>query len=194
MARIPYIEEETALPATAAALREIREQGGVVSPVQRALAHSVPALQAYQQLARNLSALSKLDPRTRELLILRTAQVLANPYAWRRHVPRATDAGLTEAELASIAHWWESACFSASERAVLQLVDEHLGLRQTGDSTIRAIRHHYGEELLIEILVTLGWYQLAATIMVPLDLFADDPHQGGGTVPFERAYVDRRHE
>lgn len=146
----------------------------------------MPALEAYEQFSIRLSAVSRLDARTRELVTLRVAQLLGNAYAWRRHVPMGIDATVSIREIASIARWRESDAFSGSERAVLELVDEYLGRRETDEATLLAVRESYGDERLIEILLVLGWFQLVATIMVPLDVAANDPEPADLAVPFER--------
>src|SRR2546430_11516409 len=99
VARIPYVRDNEATAEAAAALEDVRRRRGFVSGVQRLLAHSVPALEAYEQLSR-FSVVSRLDARTRELVILRVAQLLGNAYAWRRHVPRGIEATLSMPELA----------------------------------------------------------------------------------------------
>src|ERR1700730_16997732 len=142
MARIPYVREEEAAPEAAAALRAVRERRGTVSAVQSVLAHSVSALQAYERFANDVGKMSALDARTQEIVILRTAQLLGNAYAWRRHVPKGLEAGLTSDQLASIAAWRPSSAFAPRERAILQLVDEPLGWRETAATTICAVREH----------------------------------------------------
>jgi alkylhydroperoxidase family enzyme len=187
MARIPYVDEADATPEAAAALREIRDRRGFVSSIHRSLAHSAPVLEAYEQFSSRLSAASRLDARTRELVILRVAQLVGNLFAWRRHLPRALQVGLARVDIASLGRWHDSAAFSAPERAVLALVDQHVTWHQTEATTVRDVRDGYGDELLIEILVLIGWYQLAAAISMPLDLVADDPEPADLPVPFERA-------
>jgi alkylhydroperoxidase family enzyme len=95
--------------------------------------------------------------------------------ASRRHLTPALDAGLTERERRLLASWPEVHAFNEGECAALRLVDEQLGQRTTSDATVAAVRRHYGDGLLVELLATLGWCAFAATVMVPLDLAADDP-------------------
>jgi 4-carboxymuconolactone decarboxylase len=190
VARIPYAGEEGA-SAPAAALRDVRNRRGFVSNVHRSLAHWPEALAAYEQFSIQLDGTRRLDARTHELVILRVAQLLGNVFAWRRHVPRALAVGLSMGEVAALANWHESASFGGAERAVLELVDQHVGLGETETEAVGAVRAAYGDELLVEILVVVGLYAFAAAIIMPLDLAADDPDPPDLAVPFERVRISR---
>jgi alkylhydroperoxidase family enzyme len=66
---------------------------------------------------------STLSARERELLILRTAWLMNNPFTWAEHVPRATAAGLTAAEIRRIASGPDGA-WNPDEVALLRLADQ----------------------------------------------------------------------
>jgi len=179
VARIPYVDEAEASPEVAEALREVRRHHGTVSAVQSVLAHSPAALRAYERCALALRTVKGVEARARELVILRSAHILGNAYAWRRHLGSGREAGLTAEEIAALRESSASTTLADRDRILLRLVDEHLYLRQARADTIADVRAEYGDAQLVEILFVLGWYQLAATIMVPLDLAADDSNGGG---------------
>jgi alkylhydroperoxidase family enzyme len=186
MARLPFVTGDDATPEQAAALDAVRERRGFVSNVHRSLVHSVTALEAFERFSMHVNGESRLDVRTRELAILRVSQLVGNLYEWRRHVPKAIDAGLTAEQLGSLDRW-RDAGFDEREQAVLELVDEHVAAGATTDATVAAVRAAYGEELLVEILFTIGWYLLVSALILPLDVVADDPEPAGLAVPFTPA-------
>jgi alkylhydroperoxidase family enzyme len=65
-----------------------------------------------------------LDPVLLELVRLRVAQMhqAAFPLSARR--PEAKAAGLTEAKIAELDHWWRSPSFSAAEQACLRFSEQ----------------------------------------------------------------------
>jgi alkylhydroperoxidase family enzyme len=83
---------------------QIRPDGSVLNLYATMLQH--PRLYAPRQsFGTYLRTETSLPPRTRELLILRTAVGIGNPYEWAHHLEYARAAGLTEVEIARIAKW-----------------------------------------------------------------------------------------
>ncbi|MEO8541122.1 MAG: carboxymuconolactone decarboxylase family protein, partial [bacterium] len=66
---------------------------------------------------------SGLEPRARELVILRSAFQKRSTYEWHQHVRIARDAGLTDQEIIAIGDWRSATLFSPNERALLGYVD-----------------------------------------------------------------------
>jgi alkylhydroperoxidase family enzyme len=171
-------------------LADVIERRGYASNVHRCLAHSPNALRAFERFSAHVNGSSLLDSQSRELIILRTAQLVGNEYEWRRHVPKALDAGVSLEELRGL-HDWKPDQYPLPHRAALQLTDEYIrGLAVTED-TLESVRVLYGEELLIEILITLGWYLLVSAVILPLDVIADDPPSAALAVPFNRVVISQ---
>jgi 4-carboxymuconolactone decarboxylase len=175
MGRIPYVDAPEPGSGAAHALDAVRRQRGFVSNLHRTLAHSVDALDAFEQFSRHVQS-TALDVRTRELMILRTAVLSGNEYEWRRHVPKALVAGVTVEQLQRLADDDAASAsgLSSADTAVLALVDEHVREGQASAASVAAVREALGDALLIEVLVTLGWYLLVTTVILSLDLLADD--------------------
>jgi 4-carboxymuconolactone decarboxylase len=183
---MPYVTDEDATPDAARALASVQARRGFVSNTHRSLAHSPSALLAFEQFSMHVNGESRLDARTRELAILRTAQLVGNLYEWRRHVPKGLESGLSVAEISGLADW-RSGPLGARDRTVLSLVDEHVSDGEVTASTVEAVRDMFGDELLVELLVTVGWYLLVSAIILPLDLVGDDPEPPDLAVPFTDA-------
>jgi alkylhydroperoxidase family enzyme len=171
---MPYITDDVAGHEAQIALAEVQARRGFVSNVHRTLAHTPAGLRAFESFSAHVNGSSRLDARTRELVILRVAQVVGNLYEWRRHVPKAEAAGVHTAELEALARA-DPQPFAPIERDLLTLVDRHARSEPVPPELIARLRAAYGEELVVEILLTLGWYLLVASVIVPLDIVADDP-------------------
>ena len=84
MALLPYLDEKEASPDVAKVLRR-----PIVLNVQRMTANAQQIFPARSRLSNALMTQIKLDPRLRELAILRTAKVCHSVYEWTQHVPPA---------------------------------------------------------------------------------------------------------
>src|ERR1700722_799200 len=76
------------------------------------------------KLSNALFSKIKLDPRLREIAILRTAKDCGSVYEWTQHVPAAKHVGVTDEQIAAIENWSKAECCGELERLVLRLTDE----------------------------------------------------------------------
>jgi alkylhydroperoxidase family enzyme len=107
-----------------------------------------------------LSRHALVEPRLRELMILRTCALCANEYEWGVHAAAFGAAvGLVEGQLAATAGADAGAPdWSEREAAVLRLAQE---LHETGTVSAELwdeLESLLGEREIIELIVTAGWY------------------------------------
>ena len=103
---------------------------------------------------------SLLAPRTRELLILRTAYNINASYEWSHHVASAIAAGLTDAEIARIAKGPLAQGWNETDRALLTAADELRREAFVSDATWASLSQRYDVQRLIEIVYTVGGYTM----------------------------------
>jgi alkylhydroperoxidase family enzyme len=103
---------------------------------------------------------SGLPPRTRELLILRTAWNIRAEYEWAHHVAPAREAGLTDEEIDRVAGGPDAPGWAAEDAAVLRAADELRREAFVSDPTWAALSEHYDVQRLIEIVYTVGGYTM----------------------------------
>ncbi|HZP35614.1 MAG TPA: carboxymuconolactone decarboxylase family protein [Methylomirabilota bacterium] len=170
-------------------------------PVQAALDRIMPAgvppLALFRTLARNqrvflrLMAGGLLDRgsislREREIVIDRTCARCGSEYEWGVHVAFfAERAGLT-AEQVSATATGDPTAFPVHERLLLQLVDALHDAAQVSDELWAALRAHWSEEQLIELVALTGFYHLisfaANALRIPLEPYgARLPRPSDGT-------------
>ena len=121
---------------------------------------------------------SGLEPRQREIVILRCAFLKQSTYEWHQHVRIARDAGLTGAEINGVRDWQKSSLFSAPEQALLAYVDAMAANQRPGDAAFAGMAEGRtpGEVFGVTFLVTL-YFQLAH-VMAALDLETEQPFAG----------------
>jgi len=107
------------------------------------------------QLAlRGLDGAVWLDPRLRELVAARTAQLNGCLASLARHSRAAVELGETHARLAALSRWRRSALFDARERAALALADALALLpgAERLDRSRRAAARHFGARELAQLV------------------------------------------
>ncbi|HEV3111075.1 MAG TPA: carboxymuconolactone decarboxylase family protein [Candidatus Binataceae bacterium] len=70
--------------------------------VARMIGNSEGAAKPFAKMANALVMKTKLDPKLREIAILRTAKVSHSVYEWTQHVPMAKHVGVTDAQVAAM--------------------------------------------------------------------------------------------
>ena len=103
-----------------------------------------------------------LSARQRELLVLRVVTVRQAEYEWAQHVVLARDAGLDADEIARIAEGPGAPRWPALERAMLGAVDELLGDAMIAEATWEALARELDEQQLMDLVFTVGAYDLLA--------------------------------
>lgn len=154
----------------------------VAATLEAMMPPGVPPLLLFRTLARNPRVLGKiraanlldrgsLERRDRELVILRTTARCGCEYEWGVHVQVfAARVGLTEAEVratlrppgaaAADAHPW-----SPRDAALLRLVDELHDTAHVSDTLWDALRPHFRDDQLVELLVLAGFYHTISFVL-----------------------------
>jgi len=121
MARIPYVETESASED----VRAVLEQMPANLNIFRMAAHAETNLRPLLTLGVSVLTNQKLDDRLRELAILRVARLTSAEYEWVQHVPIARLTGASDEEIAALERDdIEADCFDDKARAVLRFASE----------------------------------------------------------------------
>jgi 4-carboxymuconolactone decarboxylase len=119
---------------------------------------------------------SRLPPQTRELLILRTAWLAKSEYEWAHHTVFAKDAGLSDAQIASVALGPRAGSWSDEQRALLQAADELRREAFISAATWNTLTQHYDTAGMIEIIYTVGGYAMTAMAINSLGIQVEGGH------------------
>jgi alkylhydroperoxidase family enzyme len=172
-ARVPLLSSDAAAAAAEAAgvpglLAELN--------VFRALLHHPPLAQRVSDLLLTLLAGSRLDPRLRELVIMRLGWATDSVYEWTQHWPIALRSDVTAEELLDVPDWTASDRFGPAERAVLAATDDVLEHGAIGTEAWAALRASVGEEadLLLEVLAVIGTWRLISTLLRSVEVPLED--------------------
>ena len=114
-----------------------------------------------------------LDPRDRELLVLRVGWRMRSRYEWAQHVAMGQAAGLTEDEIEAVPAGPASPIFDERDGALLHAVDELLDEHAVGDETWQRLREHFDDAELLEVLFVVGSYACLAMVLNSVGLAPD---------------------
>jgi alkylhydroperoxidase family enzyme len=116
----------------------------------------------------------RLDPRLRELIIMRLGWTTGSVYEWTQHWRIATALGVPEEDLLAVRNWRRYDRFGPAERTVLAATDDVVARGVIGDETWAECERVLTtvEERLELVAVTAGWWMVSSmlrSLRVPLE-------------------------
>jgi alkylhydroperoxidase family enzyme len=138
------------------------------------LAQHPELTEAYNQLIRHALYFSTISPRQRELLVLRVAHLRGSRYEWAQHVYQAGVAGIGPDEVARVRTGPDADGWDPLERALLSAADELVASARIGDDTYAALAEALDVRQLMDVVFTVGVYEVFAMAMRTFDVELDD--------------------
>ena len=140
----------------------------------RVLMHHPSLTRRWTVFAGHVLHKQTLALRERELLILRIGWLNQAEYEWAQHVEIAKRGGISEAEIEEIKAGPKGR-WSAHEAALLQAADDLFENSVVSDATWAVLSAAYGTEQMMDVVFTIGQYNLVSWALnsfgVPLDDF-----------------------
>ena len=160
--------------------RKAAEQAGV--PVRladlsvfRTLLHRPAIAKAIADLLfANFS--SELDPRLRELVIMRLGWATGSVYEWTQHWPIAQEQfGCSADDLLAVRDWRNSSHFGAVERVILEATDETIETGSLSESSFQACAEQLGSaEACLDLVSAIGTWRLISQLLKSLSIPLED--------------------
>jgi alkylhydroperoxidase family enzyme len=116
-----------------------------------------------------------LDPRLRELIIMRIGWLTASDYEWTQHWRVAQGLGVSAEDLLGVRDWQAYQGFGPAERAVLAATDDVVRDGAVSAESWAACQRELGADpaVLVELVTAIGAWRMVASILhslqVPLD-------------------------
>jgi alkylhydroperoxidase family enzyme len=116
-----------------------------------------------------------IDPRTREMIMLRAAKIFNCPYEWEANKVLARNVGLTGEDIAAAASESPATGLSPEYQLICRATDE-LSLTATlSDETLSQLLAFYGDVVSRKLILIIGWFNLLSRFLngcrVPLEDF-----------------------
>jgi alkylhydroperoxidase family enzyme len=138
------------------------------------MAHHPDLARAYHAFNGHVLFATTLSLRQRELVVLRVAAVRGAEYEWAQHVVQAIDAGMTSAEVDRVAEGPDAAGWTPLEQAMLRAVDELVAGAKISDETWAVLAADLDAKQLMDLVFTVGAYDLLAMAMRSFGVQLDD--------------------
>jgi len=170
--RVAPIELEQATDEQRALLEPLAQRGRLWN-IFKTLANHPDLMRHWMPFATYILKDNTLPPRDREIAILRVGWLCRAEYEWAQHVLMGQKTGIRNEELARIQQGPDSEGWAPHEQALLRAVDELHRQAFIGPATWQALSRHYDTRQLIDLVFTVGEYNLVSmalnTFGVPLD-------------------------
>ena len=105
---------------------------------------------------------STLSARDRELVTVRIAWLRRGEYEWAQHVRMARNAGVSDEEIDAILAGPDSPVWGARDATLLRSVDEIAADRYISDETWKQLSEYLDRKQLMDLVFTIGNYDLLA--------------------------------
>jgi alkylhydroperoxidase family enzyme len=137
----------------------------------------------HPQLARGINDLlatmlwhGALDPRLRELVIMRIGWLTACDYEWTQHWRVASRLGVSADDLLGVREWRAYDAFGSAERAVLAATDDVVRDGAVSADSWAACEREFGADqvVLIELITAIGAWRMVASILNSLQVPLED--------------------
>ena len=158
--RIPPLPVEGRDPQTAELLDSLRRPDGSELNIFATLGHHPRLLKRWSAFGGALLYRGDLDPREREILILRTGWRCDAEYEWTQHVAIGKDTGLTDDEITALRD--EEPSLPETDLLLVRAADELHASARIGDETWARLADRYTPAQLIELCMVVGQYHLVA--------------------------------
>ena len=171
--RLNPVSLETADAPTRELFDSMRPQARTMN-VLRTFAHHPDLLRSWLGFAAYLLRSSTLEPRLRELVVLRVGWLCRSPYEWGQHVNLGRKFGVLDADLTRLTHGPDADGWSAAEAAALRATDELIEHHTLGDAAWADLTRHFATKQVLDLIFLVGQYQLVAGALNALRVERDD--------------------
>lgn len=163
--RIAPVETADTPPESAALMERFRTEGRDYN-IFRTFSRHPAAFAAFLPWGGHvLGPGNTLDPRERELLILRVGWLCRAGYEWSRHVPLGRRAGLGDAEIEGIKVGANAPIWGPADAALIRAADALVTDHFVPDATWSALAARLSERQLMDVVFTVGQYVMVSMFL-----------------------------
>ena len=172
MARLPYVDPETAAEPVRRALERVPPLN-----VFRMVANAETAFRPWLAFGGALLSSLELDPVVRELVILRVGRLSGADYEWVQHEPLALAVGATREQVDAVDRGeLEHESLGEAQRAALRFTTEIVNDVRASDEALEALRAAgLSPREVVELMLVIGQYMTIARVALTADIEIDEP-------------------
>lgn len=155
------------LPTDAELTPDVREVLAALPPLNifRVIANAPASLKPFVDYGMSVLFQSELDPRSREIAVLRVAHVTRSRYEWHQHVTVARRAGVTDEEIAKIAVEGPVTELGEEGNFLCRVAEEiSRDVRLSDDALAKALER-YGRRQTMELILCCAHFNMVSRIL-----------------------------
>jgi 4-carboxymuconolactone decarboxylase len=156
--RIPPLSDAELTPAHREALAPASYPGTPPLNIFRTLAHSPAALTAFLTWGTHILRNNSLDPRQREIVILRIGYLCRSGYEWTQHVRISLRGGMRQDEIDAIKLGADAPLWSPADAALIRACDELHARQFVSGAAWSALTQHFSQRQCMDVVFTAGQY------------------------------------
>ena len=123
-----------------------------------------PFWRGQRALGRSAVVDTTISDQHRELMVLRVAYLSASDYELYHHLPLGKTAGLSDAKCDAM-QTGDFAVLDPAERALADFVTETVLHISPSDATLAAMRAHFSDAQVMEVVLIVGYYMMIARVI-----------------------------
>ena len=182
MARVKLVEKEQADPRIKEMFQKLDDQNIPILNLFKAVGNCPRIGHNFVRLGNAVLRPEFIDPKLRELAILRVGNLLRSEYEFTKHVTIGLDVGVTKDQIDELSNWTSSKKFTDKERAVLQYTDEVTLNVKVSDSTFANLKKFFDDQAIVKLTATIGYYGMVSRVLVALQIELE---------PGEKAFIPK---
>jgi alkylhydroperoxidase family enzyme len=182
MARVKLVEKDQADAIIKEMFQKLDDRQVPVLNLFKAVGNCPKIGRNFVRLGNSILNPELLDPKLRELAILRVGNLLRSEYEFTKHVTIGREAGVTNEQIDELTNWTSSKKFTDVERAVLQYTDEVTLNVKVSDGTFANLKKFFDDPAIVKLTATIGYYGMVSRVLVALQIELE---------PGEKAFIPK---
>jgi len=174
MARV-RLNQTADLPESHRWLFERLERNKGQLNIFRAMSHSPEALLRFMRFGNYFLETGKLDPKLREVAILRAGWLCRAPYEFSQHIAFGRRIGLSDDQIRATTNDPQPGVLNERELAVAAFAGELTLDARVSEATFQAVRAFMDEEEIVELTMVTSFYNMVSRILNTLEVDLDPP-------------------
>jgi uncharacterized peroxidase-related enzyme len=155
MARLSYVDKETAGPEQQRVLAQVTQKSGKIANIWKIMGHSPQILETFAAFYKTLMK-GTLDAKLRELAYVKASTMNDCPYCAESHKSSGRRAGLTDQQILEVENYTGSTAYSPLEKLVLRYAEELTRTAKSSEDVMAELKKNLSEADIVELNLTIG--------------------------------------